>query len=889
MAKKLSGAQVRQSFIDYFKSKGHTAVTSSSLVPENDPTLLFSNAGMNQFKDLFLGTQRREYVRAVTSQKCLRISGKHNDLENVGVTARHHTFFEMLGNFSFGDYFKADAIKFAWEYVTEVLGVEKGRLWVTVFEKDDEAEQLWRDLTDVAPDKILRMGEKDNFWAMGETGPCGPCSEIHYYLGDDASKQSKEGFLADDGSYLEIWNLVFMQFDRSADGTMKPLPKPSVDTGMGLERITAVLQGVKSNYDCDLLRPVISKCEQLSGFKYDGSSYKQRDLKSDPDYARDVAMRVIADHSRSIAFLIADGVMPGSDGRGYVLRRLIRRAVRHARILQFKEPFLPRTTEVVIKMFGSHYPELNERREVISRVAEAEEVKFYETLDAGITILQRECEKLKRGSLFPGELAFQLHDTFGFPLDLTEDALKAYNMKVDTAAFEKAMQQQKSRSREDRKSHAKEFVSIKLDGKKTEFLGYDTLSAESRVVRISDLEGRSDAVIKPGGSAAVFFEATPFYAESGGQVGDTGQIQIGETLLKVLDTQKVQDGFILHNVEVVRGELSPKLLNENAQLAVDAERRLKIRLNHSATHLLHSALRKVLGAHVKQAGSKVDDEALRFDFTHFAPLSESELAEIQEFMNQEARANYAVETRVMGLDEAKKLGAMALFGEKYGDTVRVVEIGPNSLELCGGTHAARSGDIGFVVVQSENGVSAGVRRIECLAGPGAAHALIDERLQVGRLGEILKGDGAQLVEKVEKLIARTRQLEKELEASKSKLASAASGDLMETARVSPRGIKVIAQKVEAADSETLKSMVDKLRVKIGSGVVALGSSQGEGAVIIAGATPDLASTVNVGTIIKQVAQLSGGRGGGRADFAQAGGVDPSRLSIALDKVFELVG
>lgn len=888
MNKKISGSELRKAFITFFEKQGHTHVASSSLIPDNDPTLLFSNAGMNQFKDCFLGSQKRAYTRAATSQKCLRISGKHNDLENVGVTARHHTFFEMLGNFSFGDYFKSDAIKFAWQFITETLQLNKNRLWVTIFEKDDEAGQLWKELTDINPERILKLGEKDNFWAMGETGPCGPCSEIHYFMGKDEALQSEAGFRKEDGSYLEIWNLVFMQFDRQSDGTLVPLPKPSVDTGMGLERIASILQGVSSNYDTDLLRGVIDECEKLSGFKYDGSSYKERDLKSDINYARDVAMRVIADHSRAIAFLIADGVVPGSDGRGYVLRRLIRRAARHGRVLNFSHTFLSKTTRRVIDMFGANYPDLIERQDIIARVVEGEECKFYETLDAGLIILEKENEKLSSNELFPGKAAFLLHDTYGFPLDLTEDALKVHGRKIDLSAFTEEMEAQKKRSRDDRKAHGAAFISFKLECEKSEFLGYESLNSKSKVTAVFNSDGSPVTKINAGESAFIFFDKTPFYAESGGQVGDCGTISIGETTLKVIDTQKIQDGHFVHECQIISGALDTKTIGKDALLAVDQDRRIRIRSNHSATHLLHYALKKVLGGHVKQAGSKVDDETLRFDFTHFAALTESELEKAQAIINQEIRNNYEIKTHIMQIDEAKKIGATALFGEKYGDQVRVVEIGPNSLELCGGTHATRSGDIGFLVIQSDSGISAGVRRIECIAGYQADNYLVAAQNERRKLFEILKGDSTNLGEKVERLQSRIKLLERELDTAKSRLASAASGELLASTRTTPNGIKVIAEKVEATDTETLKNMVDGLRVKIGSGLVALASNQGEQGFIIAGATSDLAKTINVGNIIKEAVKIGGGRGGGRVDFAQAGGVDPKLIEVTLNKVFELV-
>lgn len=884
----MKSSEIRQSFLRYFESNGHTVVGSSSLVPQDDPTILFTNAGMNQFKESFLGTEKRPYTRATTCQKCVRISGKHNDFENVGVTARHHTFFEMLGNFSFGDYFKPDAIRYAWEFVTKTLGFDKNLLWVTVYEQDEEAAKLWADLTDIKRDRILKYGKKDNFWAMGDTGPCGPCSEIFVYVGDDPKHQSEAEFRKDDGQYLEIWNLVFMQFEGQSDGSVIALPKPSIDTGMGLERVASILQGGRANYDADHIRAIISVCESLSGFKYDGSSYAVRDLRTDKAYARDVAMRVIADHSRAVAFLIGDGVYPSSDGRGYALRRILRRAVRHGRVLNFNQPFLADTCSEVIRLMSDAYPELAERQDTILKVADAEERKFNETIDSGLSLLEREVAKLGKNKFFPGEVAFSLHDTYGFPLDLTQDALKAHGLQVDTAAFERSMNSQRERSREDRKSQQITFTGTKIDTKKTEFLGYDSVLAESEIAQvITEDEGRKS--FSRGDRLSLVFRSTPFYAESGGQVGDTGAVTINGAQLRVLDTQKVQGAYWVHECQVVNGELGRDLVGQQAQLAVDVERRAKIRVNHSATHLLHSALRKVLGEHVKQAGSRVDDRSLRFDYSHFEPVTKAQMGEIQTFVNDHIRANHPVSTCEMAIDEARKRGAMALFGEKYGDLVRVVEIGPDSLELCGGTHVSRSGDIGFLLVQGENGVAAGVRRIECVAGGSAWSEVLKEREEVSRAAELLKGDSANLAEKVGKVLDRNKDLEREIEQLKGKLAATQSGDLVSTARLSPKGVKVIAHPVEGVDADTLRSMVDTLRVKIGSGVVALGSRIGDEAVIVAGSTADLKDKVNIGSIVKEAVKESGGRGGGRSDFAQAGGVEPSKLDATLNRFFSLVG
>ena len=882
----MNSSELRAAYLNYFKSKGHAVIASSSLVPANDPTLLFSNAGMNQFKDCFLGADKRAYTRAATSQKCLRISGKHNDLENVGVTARHHTFFEMLGNFSFGDYFKKDAIAYAWEFVTGVLKLPKERLWVTIFESDQEAGELWQKVAGVAPERIVPLGEKDNFWAMGDTGPCGPCTEIHVYLGKDLGAQSREALMRGDTTFLEIWNLVFMQFDRAMGGKLTPLPKPSVDTGMGLERICQVVNGVGSNYDTDLFRDIISVTEQLSGFAYDGKDFTPRDLRKDIPYARDVAMRVIADHSRAVAFLIADGVHPGSDGRGYVLRRLIRRAVRHSRVLQLKDPFLAKTTDAVVAKMSAQYPELKERHDTIRKVADAEERKFQETIDAGLEVLQREVQKLGKNDRFPGEMAFLLHDTYGFPLDLTEDALKPFGLSVDVPAFQRAMDGQRSRSREDRKSRGITFVTTKkLQGEKTKFLGYETGESEGQILDMgSDLAKPA----KVGESVSLVLDQTPFYAESGGQVGDTGYIRLKDVVLEVIDTQKVQDGYSLHECVVVEGEFAPTLKGERAHLKIDEERRRKIRANHSATHLVHSALRKVAGEHVKQAGSRVDDHTLRFDYSHFEPLSASQLQDIQGFVNEQIRANHEVSTRVLPIDEARKTGAVALFGEKYGATVRVVQMGPHSIEFCGGTHVSRTGDIGLALVQSETGVAAGVRRIECFAGSGAEHAVYAEQRELRKVAALLKSDPTAVPMKVEKLLEQLRSLERELSSTKGKLASNSSGDLVAQARTTAQGVRVIATRVPGSDAETLRTMVDQLRAKLGSGVVALASEQEGKGIIVAGVTEDLVKKFKAGDLVREAAKVANGRGGGRPDFAQAGGLDLGLLEQGLEKVFTIL-
>lgn len=864
---------IRTGFLEFFKSKGHEVVESSSLVPKGDPTLLFTNAGMNQFKDAFLGSDSRSYTRAASCQRCLRISGKHNDLENVGVTARHNTLFEMLGNFSFGDYFKTEAIQFSWELVTEVWKLDVERLWVTVFENDDEAADLWRAHTNIKPERILKMTEKDNFWSMGDTGPCGPCSEIFYYLGTDLSLQSEEDFRRDDGRYIEFWNLVFMQFDRQADGSLKPLPKPSVDTGMGLERIAGILQGVTSNYDTDILRALIAKAEKLSGFAYDGSSYEERDLHKDKDYARDVAMRVIADHSRSIAFLVADGISPGSDGQAYVLRRLIRRAARHGRSLELTKPFLAKVCEEVVSQMGAAYPILREKRNSIFEIVKAEEERFGETLEAGLSLLEKEVElaNKQKNPKLSGEVAFKLHDTYGFPLDLTQDALKAYKLDVDLESFSKCMEEQKQRSREDRKSKNIVFSMESLDLEPTEFLGYENLFVESNLIE----------VFPNGDEVSLVFKETPFYAESGGQVGDTGRVEFPDCNLEVLDTQKMDPGVFVHTCRVTDGDFSEKMKGQVAKLSVDGKRRSRIRLHHSVTHLLHSGLRKVLGEHVKQAGSKVDEFATRFDFSHFKALSDEEILAIECFVNSEVRANYEVNTRVLPVEEAKKLGAMALFGEKYGSLVRVVEIGPNSLEFCGGTHASRSGDIGSFYVNFESSISAGVRRIECFAGLAAEGIIEKNRMELRQIQGLLKGEAGDSAARVQKLISDNRELERKNQELKAKIAGDSSRSLLSKAVEGKNGYKIISAEIEGADMNTLKTMIDELRNQLDSGVILLGSKLGDQAILVAGVTKDLKDKLNMGTLVKAAAQLAGGKGGGRNDFAQAGGLDPSKLSDAM--------
>ena len=872
---------LRKAFLDYFASKGHEVVASSSLIPAGDPTLLFVNAGMVQFKDCFLGTDKRSYNRATTCQKSIRISGKHNDLENVGRTARHHTFFEMLGNFSFGDYFKEDAIKFGWEFLTEVLKLDKNRLWVTIYEDDDEAEELWKKHTDVFDGRILRCGKEDNFWAMGDTGPCGPCSEIHYYIGDEVDGQSENEFRLSDTKYIEVWNLVFMQFNRDAAGNLSPLPKPSVDTGMGLERIAAVKQGVLSNYDTNLLRNIIAKVEKLSGKTYDGADYSPRE---DAQYHDDVAMRVICDHSRASAFLITDDILPSSDGRGYVLRRLIRRACRHGRVLGLKKAFLFEIAEEVVEQMGPAYPELIECKEKILKILKAEEEKFLQTLDTGISILEKEVKAVKAKSLttLSGEVAFTLHDTYGFPLDMTEDIVQGLGLALDHQGFTREMEKQRERSRSARSEDTELILQRAVKATETKFLGYEFNEYESEVLGLYDSSGELKSA-KEGQEIALVAKKTPFYAESGGQVGDTGSISSNNYSLEVIDTLKAGGDTIVHICRVSDGEVKA---GTNARFEIDAKRREKLRVNHSATHLLHLGLRTVLGDHIKQAGSRVSDQSLRFDFTHAEPITDEQLHEIEMIANQEALANHQVLTDILPIEEAKESGAVALFGEKYGDLVRVVQIGPRSREFCGGTHAAYSGNIGLIKIFSEGSISAGVRRIEAAAGISAYQQTFSQWKLIKSLGDVLRTGEADMLERFSKVVEKNKKLEQELEQIRSKLAVNEGGDLSKQAQVLEDGTKVLAHVIEKANPKQLREMADDLKQRLGSGCIALASVSEGKAILLTAVTEDLTSKHNAGEIIKEMSKIVGSRGGGRADLAQAGGGDPEKIDQALDRFRE---
>jgi alanyl-tRNA synthetase len=872
--------EIRESFIKFFAERGHAYVRSSSLVPGDDPTLLFTNAGMVQFKDCFLGTDVRNYNRAVTCQKSLRISGKHNDLENVGRTARHHTFFEMLGNFSFGDYFKKEAIQYAWSFLTETLNLPKNRLWITIYEEDDEAGELWKTLTDVNPERILRCGKDDNFWAMGETGPCGPCSEIHYYLGEDLNDQSEEKFRTIDGLFIEIWNLVFMQFNRDPQGKLTPLPKPSVDTGMGLERISAVKQGVKANYDTDLLRGIIATTEKLCGKTYLGKDYTIRDFASDSQYATDVALRVISDHSRAVSFLIADGVLPASDGRGYVLRRLVRRACRYGKILGFKEPFLYKVVGHVQEVMSVTYPEL--KSEKIQKLVKAEEEKFLTTLDNGLNTLKKEVEIIKgrSGKIFSGATAFLLHDSYGFPLDLTEDILKSEGLTVDRGAFEKEMSLQRERSRAVRATNLTLQRNVKAFP--TEFVGYQYNEYESSILGIFNSDGEVAKAVA-GDEIALVTRETPFYGESGGQLGDTGRITAAGVVIDVLDTQKVAGGTLVHIARILEGEVNVGM-KEKLRLAIDTHRRKNIAVHHSVTHLLHLALRTICGDHVKQAGSRVADTGLRFDFNHFEGLSPSTRKEIEEFVNVRIQENAEVITRVLPIEEAKKIGAMALFGEKYGDKVRVVQIGADSKEFCGGTHVSRAGDIGAFFLTAESAVSAGVRRVEAVAGGSAiekyssTRSILDELLSSFQCGE------KQLYERAAQLIERVSMLEKELSRLKSSAQSSTGAKLAAEAQTLANGIKVVNQLVTDTSAKALRELADDLRNRMQTGgCIVLGSVIDGKAILLTAVTSDLTDRYHAGKLVDELSKIVGGKGGGKADLAQAGGGDPALLSEAIAK------
>jgi alanyl-tRNA synthetase len=860
-AKRMSSAELRAAFLEFFRARGHTVVPSSSLVPGNDPTLLFTNAGMVQFKDVFLGQDKRAYVRAASAQRCVRAGGKHNDLENVGYTARHHTFFEMLGNFSFGDYFKREAIRYAWELVTQTLGLPSERLWVTVFEDDDEAAAIWLEDIGVERDRFARMGAKSNFWAMGETGPCGPCTEIFYDHGPGIPGGPPGSPEEDGDRFVEIWNLVFMQFDRAADGTLTPLPKPSVDTGMGLERVAAIMQGVHSNYEIDLFASLIRAAAQATGTGDLGSS----------------SLKVIADHIRACAFLIADGVLPGNEGRGYVLRRIVRRAVRHGFMLGQRAPFFYSLVPALDAVMGDAYPELRAQSAHVARVLRQEEERFAETLSQGMALLDEALGRLS-GRTIPGETVFRLYDTYGFPVDLTADIARERGLAIDEAGFETAMEEQRRRARAASRFGVDTRSGAQLDAR-SEFTGYDQDRGPGRIVALFR-GGEPVNTLAEGEQGQVVLDTTPFYAESGGQVGDTGVLQGKTSRFSVTDTQKLGRA-IGHAGRVERGSLA---VGETVEAVVDAERRNATRLNHSATHLLHAALRKVLGTHVQQKGSLVAPDRLRFDFSHYAPLTAEELREIERQVNAEIRANAPAETRVMKFDDAVASGAMALFGEKYDEDVRVLRLGDYSMELCGGTHVARAGDIGLFRVLSEGGIASGVRRIEAVTGQGALDHVVATDQLLKDVAGLVRGSRDDVQEKVRQLVERSRRFEKEISQLKAKLASGQGRDLASGAQTIG-GVSVVATTVDGADAAALRTAVDQLKSRLKSAAIVLGSVDAEGKVtLIAGVTPDASTRVKAGELVNFVAQQVGGKGGGRPDLAQAGGTQPQNLPAALESV-----
>jgi alanyl-tRNA synthetase len=843
-------------------------VPSSPLVPRNDPTLLFTNAGMVQFKDLFLGKEVRDYSRAATSQRCVRAGGKHNDLENVGYTARHHTFFEMLGNFSFGDYFKREAIHFAWNFITGTLGIPKDRLWVTVFKEDDEAARIWTEEIGIDPTRCTRMGEKSNFWSMGETGPCGPCTEIFYDHGAEIPGGPPGSPDEDGDRYVEIWNLVFMQYDRSSDGVLVPLPKPSVDTGMGLERVAAVMQGVHSNYDIDLFKSLIRSAAEITGTE---------DLESS-------SLRVIADHIRACTFLIVDGVVPSNEGRGYVLRRIIRRAIRHGYKLGQTQPFFHKLVASLVREMGAYYTELVSGEARATQILAQEESRFAETLTTGMALLDAEAAKLT-STVIPGETVFRLYDTYGFPLDLTADVARERGLTIDQAGFDAAMEAQRGRARAASKFGSELRDSIKLSGK-TDFLGYDRTVNRGLVTALI-FDGAVVESLRPGQEGQVVLDHTPFYAESGGQIGDAGVLTgvAGAVPARfiVRDTQKVGASFA-HVGVLESGELR---VGDAVEAKIDLERRTATALNHSATHLLHAALRKVLGSHVLQKGSLVAADRLRFDFSHTQALSPQELRHIEELVNSEIRGNASVETKVMALDEAVASGAMSLFGEKYDSDVRVLSMGDFSMELCGGTHVQRTGDIGLFKILGESGVAAGVRRVEAVTGKVAYGWVVHTEQVLRDIAALLRGSRDDVDEKVRELVERSRKLEKEVQQLKSKLASGQGGDLTSQAK-DVNGIKVLAAQIEGADAKSLRDAVDQLKGKLGSSVIVLATVQEGKVVLVAGVSADLLTRMKAGDIAGAVAAQVGGKGGGRADFAQAGGTQPENLGKALAGVESLI-
>jgi len=858
--------ELRRAFLDYFVEHGHEEVASSSLVPVNDPTLLFTNAGMVQFKDVFLGAESRAIPRAATAQRCVRAGGKHNDLENVGYTARHHTFFEMLGNFSFGDYFKREAIHYAWQFVTGNLGLPPERLWCTVYNDDDEAASIWLDEIGIDRNRFGRLGESENFWSMGDTGPCGPCSEIFFDHGPDIPGGPPGSPEAEGDRYVEIWNLVFMQFERSADGVLTPLPKPSVDTGMGLERLAAVMQGVHSNYEIDLFQSLITAAAEATG---------TGDLE-------DKSLRVIADHIRACSFLIADGVLPSNEGRGYVLRRIIRRAIRHGYKLGTEDPFFHSLVGSVEQAMGDAYPELVARRGHVERVLLQEEQRFAETLAQGMRLLEDVTAKLGTGGTIPGDAVFKLYDTYGFPEDLTADYAREHGFGVDREGFEAAMSVQRTRAKKASQFKVAAQGVPRLE-QATEFLGYEQQTADGAVVALFDADGKTLPSLAKGESGIVVLDRTPFYAESGGQVGDTGTLSSSGLLFEVGDTQKLGSAFG-HFGTVAEGSVS---VGDKVSAGIDTERRAAIVLNHSATHLLHAALRQVLGDHVQQKGSLVAPDRLRFDFAHYEPVTPEQIDDIEALVNDEIRHNSAAETQVLSYDDAIAAGALAFFGEKYGSKVRVLGIGDFSTELCGGTHVSRAGDIGLFKITSESGVAAGVRRIEAVTGRGALAWVRDSERALREAAALVKGTRDDLPQKLGQLTDRARHLEREVAALKAKLATGTARDFLDDVKT-VAGIRLLVARIDGADAKSLRASADSFKDKLGSGVVVLGGVEGDKVRLVAGVTKDLTDRFKAGEIIKPIAADVGGSGGGRPDFAQAGGTLPEALDQALARVESVI-
>ena len=856
-----TSAQLRSAFLEFFEAHDHKRVNSSPLVPGNDPTLLFTNAGMVQFKDVFLGQEKRHYKRATSSQRCVRAGGKHNDLENVGYTARHHTFFEMLGNFSFGDYFKREAIQYAWDFLTKTLGLPEERLWVTVFENDDEATDIWLNEMKISPDRFSKIGAKDNFWSMGDTGPCGPCSEIFYDHGEHIPG-GPPGTPEEDGDrYIEIWNLVFMQYNRDKSGTMHELPHPSVDTGMGMERLAAILQGVHNNYEIDLFQHIIKTIAQLA----------------DCDDLENKSLCVIADHIRACSFLIVDGIIPSNEGRGYVLRRIIRRAIRHGHKLGLREPFFYKLVDVLQQEMGEAYPELTKAQAQVEKVLKQEEIRFAETLDQGMHILELEIKQLK-SKIIPGDVVFKLYDTYGFPVDLTADVAREHNLDIDRDGYETAMEKQREMARASSSFDIDYNDAIELEGK-TEFLGYDDLqSTHSKVLNII-VDGELSDTLSDKQSAMIILDRTPFYGESGGQVGDTGVISTANAEFKVSSTQKNGDVFV-HIGQLVKGSLKT---DEMVNSQVNSIQRNDIACNHSATHLLHSALRNILGDHVQQKGSLVDHTKLRFDFSHFEAINSEQLQAIETLVNQHIRKNHLVETKIMNVDAAKESGAMALFGEKYADDVRVLSMSDFSIELCGGTHVSRTGDIGLLKITSESGVAAGVRRIEAVTGQGALTYIEHNEQQIDSTAALLKANRDSMFDKVSALIERSRKLEKELDQLKGKLANAQGSELTDNA-IQINGINVLAAKLHGVDAKGLRDTMDQLKSKLGSCAIVLAVVNGDKVSLAAGVSKDSIKRIKAGDLVNSVACQVGGKGGGRPDMAMAGGNQPENLEKALSAV-----